>query len=86
MATTIRGKAEKCPTCEQVQDALANADDQDTAPKPGDFIICFGCQDIFVLGAELQPVKPTEKQIAKMPLDVLSACQREITKIKNGPE
>ncbi len=83
MSKTSRQPASPCPDCGKNLNA-ATALESDAVPEPGDMGICFGCQGVHVFTDTMGRRRPTEAEIALLPLDVLSRYQRVLTEFRNA--
>ena len=78
---TSRQEQSNCPDCDKKLNAAIDIE-SDAVPKPGDTGICAYCQGIHIFTDTLERRKPTEEDIASMPLDALSRLQRIMTTAK----
>ena len=76
-------KDTSCPTCGKRLDGVFDPDGENV-PRPGDLGICIYCNGIHVFTETMDFRLPTEDELVKMPLDILSRYQRAIVAARNA--
>ena len=78
MNDIIRTPPWNCVDCGKLMDCMADPDDKNAKPTPGDFSFCIDCGAVYMVKDDFTGRKPTDEDLDKLPVEEL----KHLAKIK----